>query len=446
MRDKTLAAAVHTAMQAGDLDSVRVVLTQERPVDLARMLEDLDPAQRHTTFELLTADQQPEVLGYLSPEVQVALVQTFEPADLAPLFTEMMADDRADLFQRLHPDTQARLLPCLAKAAREDVRRLAAWPEGTVGSVMTSEYATVPREASAKEALAALREQALDKETIQVSYVVDQGRLVGRITLPTLVVAPPDQPVLEVMDDDPVRVRAHEPQEDAAQLVADYDLFAVPVVDDHDRLLGIVTHDDALDIQRAAATRDVHRLGSVAPLTTHLTRTPLRVLYRKRVAWLVLLVFANIFSGAGIAAFEELIAAHVALVFFLPLLIDSGGNAGSQAATLVIRGMATGEVHRGDGLRLLARELAVATLLALTMAAAVSGVAWWRGGADLALVVSLAMVAVVLHGSLVGSVLPFLLERLGIDPATASAPLITTIADAVGVLLYFGVASTLLTL
>ena len=216
---------------------------------------------------------------------------------------------------------------------------------------------------------------------------------------------------------------------------------ALPVLDSDGVLLGIVTVDDLLDVAEAEATEDFHKVASVGPLATSLRDAGLGLLYRRRIGRLLILVLVNVFSGAGIAYFEDVIAATVALVFFLPLLIDRSGNAGSQSATLVVRAMATGDVHARDWLLLLRRDPGVALLMGLTMAAAVSFMGIYRGGPEVAVVVSLTMIAVVISGSLVGISLPFILHRFGFDPATASAPLVTSIADISGVVIYFSLAS-----
>jgi magnesium transporter len=242
------------------------------------------------------------------------------------------------------------------------------------------------------------------------------------------------------MDHSVASVAATADREDALEVIRRYDAVAVPVVDSDGVLIGIVTVDDMFDVAEAEATEDFHRVGSVGPLRTRLRDASIAFLYSKRVGWLLALVFMNIFSGAGIAAFEETIAAVVSLVYFLPLLIDSGGNAGSQSATLMVRALATGDVKMADWLRLLGRELSVALLLGLTMAVGVAAIAYFRAP-EVLIVVPATMVLIVTVGSLIGMSLPFVLTRLGLDPATASAPLITSLADISGVLIYFSIAT-----
>lgn len=246
------------------------------------------------------------------------------------------------------------------------------------------------------------------------------------------------------MDSRFTALTAFDPEEEAVKRMRQTGYFALPVTDSQGVLLGAVTADDVLDVAVEGATEDIHKGGAVRPLEISYLQAPLALLYRRRISWLVILVFVNVFSGAGIAHFEELIESVVALVFFLPLLVDSGGNAGSQAATLVIRAMALGEVRLGGFFRTAWREMRVSVLLGATMSVAVFFVALWRSGMDIAIVVSLAMVCIVVIGSLAGMALPFALKLIRQDPAAASAPLVTSIADILGVLIYLSIASALL--
>jgi magnesium transporter len=428
-----------------DAEAVRRFIEMAHPVDAAALLEGLSPADARDALLAIPLDRRTEVFGYLRVDTQVALAQLFHRRQLAEIVTEMSADDRADLFNRLSPNQQEALLPGLAQAEREDIRRLAAHAEDTAGAIMTSDYATLAPGLTARQAVDALRREAPDKETIYRAYVLDaERRLIGSVRLYDLILADADATVAELMERETLAVEVTDHREDVARKIARYDVLALPVVDGDGRLVGIVTHDDALDALQDEATEDFHRIGTVGKLTESVRDAGIGVLYRKRVVWLALLVFGNLLTGAGIAYFEDTIAAYVALVFFLPLLIGSSGNAGAQSATLMVRALATGDVVLKDWGRLLGRELLVAFGLGLTMAVAVSLVGVFRGGPEIALVVALTMLLVVLAGSLIGMSLPFILDRFRLDPATASAPLVTTIADAVGVLVYFSIATMVL--
>jgi magnesium transporter len=436
---------IHDLIRSDDTEALRAMLASHHSADIVALLDGVDAKEAAGLIRLLPEERQGRVFGYFAPEQQVAMARALDRGSLAELITRMSHDERADLFNRLTPEQQAAILPGLAQAEREDIRKLAAYPEGTAGSVMTSDYATLSPELTTREAVDKLRLEAPDKETIYEAYIVDhERRVVGRISLRDLLVAPDQATVGAVMRRDVHVVRAEEDREVAAQAVGTYDLIAVPVIDGDDRLVGIITHDDAMDVQVQEATIDMHKVASVGEGIVSVRNAGIWLLYRMRFVWLVLLVFGNIFSGAGIAYFEDTIAAYVALVFFLPLLIDSGGNAGSQAATLMVRGLATGDVALRDWGAMIGREVLVAGLLGLSMALAVSVIGLWRGGPEIALVVSLSMILIVIVGSTIGMTLPFVLSRLKVDPATASAPLVTSIADAAGVLIYFAIATAFL--
>jgi magnesium transporter len=415
------------------------------PADIAAWFAELPPEEARSLLGQLAAPARAQIFGYLDAEFQALVAQRLDRRELGELFLHMSHDERADLFRRIPEAQSEAFLPALAHAEREDIRRLAEHPEGTVGAVMTSDYATLAPGLAPPEAIEHLRMAAPDAETIYQAYVLGgERRLLGTVSLKDLILAPSHARVEELMDASPVSVRADAPREEAARLVSRYDLIALPVLDERGTLVGIVTHDDAMDVAEAEATEDFGKVGAVEQLAVSLKGASVRHLYRKRVFWLMVLVFGNLFSGAGIAYFEDTIATYVALVFFLPLLIDSGGNAGSQSATLMVRALATGEVALKDWAGMVSRELAVAVLLGATMAVAVSALGIWRGGPEIALVVSLSMLMVVVAGSVIGMSLPFLLSHLRLDPAVASSPLITSIADAVGVVVYFAMATMLL--
>jgi magnesium transporter len=334
-----------------------------------------------------------------------------------------------------------RLLNLLTPEDLAEARWLLGYPEESVGRLMTPDFIAVRPHWTVQQALRQVRRKGQVSETINRIYVVDDDwRLVDDIELRRLILAEPEDTIEEVMDHSFASVSAFADREEAVEVIRRYDITALPVLDSDGVLVGIVTVDDLIDVAEEEATEDFHRVASVGPLRTSLRDAPMRFLYQRRIGWLLVLVFMNIFSGAGIAAFEETIEAVVALVFFLPLLIDSGGNAGSQSATLMIRALATGDVRMGDWAKLLGREVAVAVSLGLTMAIGVAAISYFRAP-EVMVVVAATMTVIVVWGSLIGMSLPFLLTRLGRDPATASAPLITSLADISGVLIYFSIAT-----
>ncbi len=315
----------------------------------------------------------------------------------------------------------------------------------TTGQLMDEEFIALRDSLTIEQAVRHVRQNVQNKTNIHYLYVIDDEHILrGVLSLRELLSAAGELPITAVMTENVVSLPTHMDQEKAARLFQDYDFVAMPVVSDKGRLAGVIHVEEILDVMEQEATEDFHKMAPVSSFEVSLKDAGISTLYRKRVGWLVILVFMNVFSGAGIAHFEDVIEANLALVFFLPLLVDSGGNAGSQASTLVIRAMAIGEVRMRDWMKMFTKEISVSLLLGLTMALAVSSVGWWRGGPDIALVVALTMIATVIVGSLIGMSLPFIFKKLNLDPATASAPLITSIADIVGVLIYFSIASALL--
>lgn len=445
--DAELAAdAITACLKRNDTATLLVWFEQALAADIADALDRLDPTHLAAALRLIPVAEQAHIFGYLPLGQQTQLVAGMPRVAVAELLGRMPSDERVDLFNTLPEARREGLLPALAQAKREDIRKLASYKNGSVGAIMSSEYATLAPELTAAEAIDELRRVAPDSETIYNAYVIDdQHRLLGVTTLRRLILAKPDTCLAEMMKRHPVTAYVDDDQSEAADKVARYDFIALPIIDHERRIVGIVTADDAMDVAQAEATEDFHKAGgSLGSLALSMKDATVALLYRKRVFWLVLLVFANVFSGAGIAYFEDLIAANVALVFFLPLLIASGGNAGSQSATLMVRALATGDIVLLDWVSMLGRELAVAGLLGLTMALAVSTIGMVRGGPAIALVVALTMQVVVMVGSLVGMSLPFLLSRFKADPASASSPLITTLADASGIFIYFTIASQVL--
>lgn len=432
--------------QAGH-DQINSFLESAYSVDIAAFIESLESESGLAYLLSLEVDKRAEVFSYIDLEAQVEFARHLKHEELAEIASQMASDSRVDLFNQLNPSEQQQLLQDLDEEQRDDVRRLSVYPEKTAGALMCSEYVTLAGNLTAKEAIEQLRREAPKKAAIYRSYIIDaEHRLIGVVRLHELILSSDETPISEIMDQDPVKMGLDDGQEDVARTINRYDLTTVPVVDSNNRLVGIVTHDDAADAMQQETTEDFHKTGIVEPLTQSVMKASIGLLYRKRIVWLALLIFGNLFSGAGLAFFEDTILAYVSLVFFLPLLIDSSGNAGSQSATLMVRAMATGDVAMKDWKKLISRELIIALALGLTMALLVFPVGLMRGGYEIAIVIGLTMVFVVMVGSLVGLSLPFLLSKLNLDPATASGPLVTTIADAVGVIVYFSIATSLLDL
>ncbi len=441
----TLHDALREAITHNDIDTVQALLAEMQPADVAGFVRNEDSDTTLRLINELPMEERAQTIAHLDFSDQLHVARSLDDNNLVRLFMHMNADERVDLFKVLDQTRQETLLRRLAHNEREDLRRLSSYAEGTAGAIMTSEYAVIPVDCTVEQALAHLRATAPDAETIYQVYLLDaRHRIAGTVSLRELILARATAPIRELMRTDVVSVDTETSQEEVARLIAHYDLLALPITDTEGRMVGIVTYDDAMDVAEAEATEDFHKGATVGRLGAGLRQASVLTLYRKRAGWLVLLVFAHLFSGAGIALYEETIATYITLVFFLPLLVGSSGNAGSQASTLMVRGIATGDVHLRDWGYMLGREVLVATALGVTMALVVATLAWYRDGWQIALVVSVSMVAVVFVGSVIGMSLPFLLNRLNLDPATASAPLVTSIADAAGVMVYFSLATAIL--
>ena len=436
------------------LDGIRQVIAKDdseklerfcndhHPALMAELLETLSPEEAYSILQHLPITYSAHIMGLLEPQTQEAIAAIYEDQELADLINTMYSDERVDFIKLLSEARAVRVLRQVAQKERADILRLSAHEEGSAGAIMTSEYVSLGEALTVREAMDKIRLEAPDKETIYYVYVVDeQRRLVGFVSLRDLIMTPSYIRVHEIMKREVTHVRVTDPQEDVARTLSQYDLIAIPVIDAQEALVGIVTFDDALDVAEEEATSDFHQMGAAGAVTTSLRDASIWLIYQKRLPWLMVLILVNVLSGAGIAFYEDTIQAVVALVFFLPLLIGSGGNAGSQSATLMVRALATGDVESRDWLRLFLREITVALCIGLTMGIAVSMIGVFRGGPDVAVVVAITMVGVVLLGSLIGMSLPFVLTRLKLDPATASAPLVTSLADIAGVLLYFSIAT-----
>lgn len=444
-------AELSQMLAAGDSGRLQAFCRSAHPAVIAESVGELSGEQAWGVVRHAPLSLRAEIVSHLDDELQLHIIEALPRDEVVWLLGEMFADDRAHLFRKLPVALREAILPVLAQTEREDIRRLSSYREGTAGAVMTSDYATLSPGLTVSEAIENLRQVAPDKETIYYTYVIDDARkLLGFVSLKDLIVASRDARIHDIMFSEVLCVRVDDDQEDVARKMQKYDLIALPVLDAQDVLVGIVTFDDIADIIEDEATEDFHGMGGISDDThpgigdVNMRDAGVLFLVRKRLPWLLILVFMNVFSGAGLAYFEQTIQAVVALVFFLPLLIDSSGNAGSQASTLMVRALATGRARLSDWFALLGKEILVAGILGLCMGAAVSLVGIFRGGPQLALVVSLTMVCTVLFGSLIGMSLPFLLSRLRMDPATASAPLITSIADIGGIIIYMSIATYIL--
>lgn len=428
-------------IEARDWPAIRGAVADWPPPEVAQLLHELPKSERVLLYRALPRAAADAVFRHLEVEEQDALLCDLTDEESRHLLATLPPDDRTSLLEELPGRATQRMLNLLSQQDLREARWLLGYPEQSVGRLMTPDYVAVRAHWTIAQALRQVRRKGRDSVMIHRIYVVDDDwRLVDDVELRRLILAEPQARVDSVMDRSFARISAFADREEAVAVIRRYDQDALPVLDSEGVLLGIVTIDDVLDVAEQEATEDFQRVGSVEPLNASLRDASIGLLYRKRIGWLMVLIVASMLSGAGIAHFEDTIASTVALVFFLPVLIGGGGNAGAQSATLMIRALATGDVRASDWLRLVTREVVIALALGLTLAAGVAAISWARAP-EVMWVVAATMTLIVLVGSVIGLSLPFVLARLKQDPATASAPLVTSLADICGVVIYFSIAS-----
>lgn len=423
--------------------SLRHELEDLDPIILADIIEEMDEQDDIILFRLLPREQAKNTFQYLSHDKQEQIIEGLAKNvnRVASLLNDLDPDDRTAFFEELPGNITQRLIQLLSPEERSIAIRLLGYPEHSIGRLMTPEFVAVKSEYTVAQALDHIRHYGRDSETLNLIYVIDEKwKLIDDIRIREIILAQPDQLIKDLMDEHFVALNALDDQEVAIRVFQDQDRIALPVTDSDGVLIGIVTIDDVMDVVEEETTEDFHKFGSFQAAIVNPLKASIFFLYQKRIVWLIALVFMNVFSGAALASFEKVIQSAVSLIFFLPLLIGSGGNAGAQSATLMIRSLAVGDVEMKDWFRLIGREVLVSFLLGITMAAGVSLIASARAPQYI-LIVASTMVLAVMTGSLIGLLLPFIFTRLKIDPATASAPLITSIADISGVIIYFSIAS-----
>ncbi len=419
--------------------------------DIAEAMGQLEIDEQIRLLRSLPEERQTDAFSYLGKGQQRDLLEALSNKESRRILHELLPDDRTAFLESLSKEDLENQLKLLAPEDLKQSLKLLGYPEESIGRLMTPRFVSIRPDWTVARALDHIRHEADRGETVNFVFVTDdRGHLLDAIRLKDLILARQDAKVEKLMDGEFYSVQASADREEAVQVIQHYDINTLAVTDRNGVMLGIVTVDDIMDVAEAETTEDFHKLGGTGSLNISIREASPTFLYRKRIGWLMILVVVNLVSGLAIALFEDAIEAVIALVFFLPLIIASSGNAGSQSATLMVRALATGDVEVADWFRLWGKELSVALLLGITMGVAVSLIGVWRGGPELgmelAMVVGLAMLAVVVMGAMLGMLLPFILQRLNMDPATASTPLITSVADVLGILIYFSIASAILTL
>lgn len=441
-------------IRSRDWNSLREAFTEMDPADVAEVIEDLPAQESGVLFRLLPRDIAALVFEYLPPGQQSEVVGTLATEELKNLLNEMAPDDRTRLLEELPAEVTRRALTSLSPTELKVARQLLGYPEKSAGRYMTPEYLTLPENLSAAEALDYVRSHGQGRETLHVLYIVDEkGRLLDDVRLASLVLSKPDTRVIDIHDRQLVSIPATADREEVIGFFEKYDRVVLPVTDSRGVMLGIITVDDVLDVAEEEATEDIQRMGGMEALEAPYLESGLLEMLRKRVGWLTLLFLGQMFTATAMAHYQDAIAQAVFLGTFVPLIISSGGNSGSQATSLIIRALAVRDVSLRDWWRVAMRESISGVALGVFLGVlGALRIALWPGHETLygehflwvGVAVGFSVLGVVTFGTLCGSMLPFLLRRLGLDPATASAPFVATLVDVTGVVIYFTVASTLL--
>ncbi|MCR4427602.1 MAG: magnesium transporter [Firmicutes bacterium] len=444
-KDQALLERVKQLLEAGSLDQIPDLVRSIHPADVVDILENLRDEEQQAFFHAIPSDTAADIIQELDPVDQARIIKVMDNVRSSQILKEMDSDDAADLLADL-PEAKAEKLLGLMNAEGEDVRELLQYDEDSSGGIMATEYVSVRADWTVEQTLAELRRLAPEAETVYYVYVLDeQEHLVGVLSLRDLVISDLRARIGTIMNPKVVSVSTDVDQEEAAQLFKKYGFLTLPVVDEENKLTGIITADDILDVVEEEATEDIQKMAATLPLTEPYLDTGLGTHWTKRVSWLLVLFLAESITGGILQKFSAAMEAFIALTFFIPLLIDSGGNAGSQAAAIIIRGLAVRDIRVRDFFRVIWREAWVGLLLGLAMAVVAFFRAWFVGGTPLlGFTVCLAVCAIVAFGTLVGAALPIIATKIGFDPAVVAGPLITTIVDALGLMIYFTIAKAVL--
>ena len=454
MLGKLLKPELRELIEARHFTALREMLMNLSPPDIAELISDLDDEEQAVIFRILPRQVASVTFAYFDLDVQEGLLKALGRNQVSEILNDMTPDDRTALLEELPAEVTIQLLALLSPEEQRIARSLLGYPEETIGRLMTPDYIAVRESWTVADVLAYIRQNGRDSETLNVIYVVDEhGKLIDDLRIRELLLAPLEKRVSDLVDRQFEALKATDDQETAVAAFRKHDRVALPVTDSEGLLLGIVTVDDILDVAEAEATEDIHKFGATEALDEPYLKVALSKMVRGRVGWLVLLFFGEMLTATAIGFFEGEIARAVILALFIPLIISSGGNSGSQAATLVIRALALGEVRLSDWWRVMSREIVSGVVLG--MALGMIGflrIATWHLFSDIygpywmsiGITIWITLAGVVLWGTLVGSMLPLILRRIGLDPATSSAPFVATLVDVTGIIIYFTVATLLL--
>ncbi len=424
-------------------------LSEMNEVDIADFLDELEPEQQAVVFRLLPKELAAEVFTYLEDsEDQEKLIGALSDKELREVLDELYLDDTVDIIEDMPANVVSRILRNTDASTRSQINELLNYPKDSAGSLMTTEFIFLHPEGTVEQSFARIRKEGLDKETVYTCYVTRNRILLGVVTVRRMLLSTYETRIEDIMESNVLSVNTHEDKENVAQMFSKYDLSALPVVDDENRLVGIITFDDAMDVLEEEATEDIEKMAAILPTDRPYFQVGVVETWKHRVPWLLLLMISATFTGTILGFFEEALAANAALTLFIPMLMDTGGNSGGQASVTVIRAMSLGDVEFSDWLQVIWKEFRVAVLCAATLGVVVFAkvIALDRKSSMVALVVALTIVVTIIMAKLVGCTLPMLAKKLGFDPAVMASPFITTVVDALSLLVYFAIATQLLNL
>ena len=434
--------------------TIRDILSTMNPADIASVFDGLGESRLPLLFRLLPKELAAETFVEMEPDAQELLIRGFSDSELREVLDELYVDDAVDIVEEMPANVVRRILSQADPDMRKDINEILRYPENSAGSIMTTEYVSLRPGMTVEEAILRIRRTGVDKETIYTCYVTKNRTLIGLVSVKDLLLAQDDDETVDkIMETNVISVHTHTDQEEVARMFSKYNFLALPVVDTENRMVGIVTFDDAMDVMEDEATEDMEIMGGMTPSDKTYLRSSTFDLFKHRIPWLMLLMVSATFTGLIITHFESALAAQVALTAFIPMLMDTGGNSGSQSSVTVIRALSLGEIEFSDLPRVVWKEIRTAVLCGISLAAACFAKIMlvdrlMLGNKDVtclvALVVCATMALTVLVAKVIGCALPMLAKKLGFDPAVMASPFITTIVDALSLLIYFGIASVLL--
>ncbi len=438
---------VKELLETKQYTTLRQKIAEMNGADIATVMEELDQGDMLKILRILPKNLAADVFSYMEVESQQFIITSLSEKDAAGIINNLMADDAADLLEEMPANVVKKLLANANPETRRDINDLLQYPEDSAGSIMTVEYVDLKENMTVEEAIARIRKIGMDSETINICYVLDAKRkLVGTVALRYLLISPGDAVISDIMHENVIYINTLMDQEEVARQFQKYDFTAMPVVDNEKRLVGIITVDDIVDILQEEATEDMEKMAAIVPSDKPYMKTSVIETWKKRMPWLLLLMISAAFTGSILTTFEDALMPYGVLIAYIPMLMDTGGNAGGQASVTIIRGLSLNEIEFGDALRVVWKEMRVAFLCGTTLAAAnfVKLLLFDRVGLMVALVVCLTLIASVMIAKVVGCMLPMLARRIGFDPAVMASPFITTIVDVLSLLVYFQIAMRVL--